>query len=230
MYSIEHERAVLGIIIKCNDLETIFDIVNKLKAEAFYEPKHQVIYKSIIQLLKSKTMPDIINLPEVMRDKNKLNNIGGMEYLIDLTTEVSSISNYKHYVDKVKDLFIKREFIRYAQELEKKVEPIQDNSEIFDFSMSQLKAIYNLNVEDKIESVAKIHDRVASKKIRRIFNTGFDFIDKSHTVEPGRFFLLAGKEKIGKTTFALNLIVNVLQQAKTVLFYSCLDVLKFRYI
>lgn len=217
-YSLDHEMALLGIIIKCNDLEIIFDIVSKLKIDAFYEPKHQLIYKGILNLLKAKTLPDIVNLPEAMRDT--LINAGGMEYLLELIDGVSSISNYRHYVEKVKELWVKREFIKYARALENKIEPTSNNEEIFDFSMGKLKEIYNLTVDDKIESVARTYNKIASKKIVKIFNTGYKFIDKSHTVEPGRFFLLAGKEKIGKTTFALNLIANVLNQSKSVLFYS----------
>ena len=81
--SIDAEMAVLGSIIKDPEaLNSIIDFFND--PEAFYVPKHRIIYKAILNLFEKNDPCDSTTVAEELTRMNELEKIGGRTYLIDL--------------------------------------------------------------------------------------------------------------------------------------------------
>lgn len=220
LYSPEAEAALLGQIIICEDFEILNYIASRLPYTAFYDPANEAIYKAVLVFVQKNILPDVINLPELLRSQDMLEKVGGLEYILNLAQGVGAVSNYPYYVNRIMDFFIKREYQSYAEDLRMLANPRIEIDELYNQSMEGMKRLYNLGIEDKLIPASKSLQKVLETKTVKLFNTGLSFIDSRHTIEAGRFILLAGKEKIGKTTLALNMIKDVLMQGKKVLFYS----------
>jgi replicative DNA helicase len=49
--------------------------------EAFYAPAHQILFNLVAELVDSNKPIDFITLKQALKDRNKLDEIGGPEYL-----------------------------------------------------------------------------------------------------------------------------------------------------
>ncbi len=120
--NIEAERAVLGAIIK--DPEAIGIVIAIFSSpEYFYEPKHRGIFSAILSLNEIGEPCDITTVSnELYKRKptkqgydNRLVEIGGRVYIVDLVEEVASIANLKHHVKIVAEKYEYRKIVDIAE-------------------------------------------------------------------------------------------------------------------
>lgn len=93
--AIELEKAVLGAILVdatgMSALNTVFK-----KAEVFYQKEHQAIYAAC-QSLDRKNIPiDLLMVNQQLEKAKKLDEIGGVLYLMEISATVSSSANIFH--------------------------------------------------------------------------------------------------------------------------------------
>jgi replicative DNA helicase len=78
------ERAILGAVLLQNSK---FDCID-LSADDFYDPRHQVIFRTIHDLAKLDQPFDVKTLKQELEYRGDLAKCGGAEYLASLTTAV----------------------------------------------------------------------------------------------------------------------------------------------
>ncbi|MBK9226411.1 MAG: hypothetical protein IPL67_05015 [Ignavibacteria bacterium] len=93
--AIELEIMVLGAILIDN--EVLNDVLQILEPENFYMNKHKTILQAIINLDSKKEPVDPTTLKEELKRMDNLNDVGGIEYIMELTTSVSTSANVKYY-------------------------------------------------------------------------------------------------------------------------------------
>lgn len=108
-YSQDAEIAVLGGIF--NDPERIYEIKEMLTSDCFYEQRHQVIFQAFIDLMNQHQVIDLLTVKDYLTDKNKLEQVGGFEYLSMLNGAVSIASNLGAYARIVYDKYMIRQTI-----------------------------------------------------------------------------------------------------------------------
>src|SRR5271157_3914459 len=54
----------------------------KLRPEAFYTPAHQILFNLVAELVDSNKPIDFITLKQALKDRNKLDEIGGPEFSV----------------------------------------------------------------------------------------------------------------------------------------------------
>ena len=64
-YSLEAEQAVLGSVLI--EAKTINDVADKLKAEHFYLPEHQAIYRVMIAKMMNNEVIDIVTVLDALK-------------------------------------------------------------------------------------------------------------------------------------------------------------------
>ena len=85
--AIEIEQAVLGALMIDQDG---FSMVSEmLRAETFYEPRHQKIYKAIQSLNMSERPVDILTVTEELKREGTLEEVGNTSYIIQLSSLVT---------------------------------------------------------------------------------------------------------------------------------------------
>src|SRR3954469_5670198 len=88
-HDLEAERAVLGGVLLDNAaLATVESIC---ASGDFYHPSHAVIFDAVHALSERGEPVDIVTLSQELRAKERLNTIGGTQYLGELTDTIPTI-------------------------------------------------------------------------------------------------------------------------------------------
>lgn len=109
-YSEHAEKAVLGACFL--DREAIVPIAAWLLPEHFYSEKHATIYATIHDLYTAQTPPDLTTVADRLRSQGKLDRVGGVPYLIDLSNSVSTAYHVEHYAKTVERTAVLRRLIQ----------------------------------------------------------------------------------------------------------------------
>jgi hypothetical protein len=107
--SIEAEACVLGSMILQSP--TIDIIVQVLDAEHFYRPAHQVIFQALVGMKDRRSEIDLVTLKDELQRRNQLDQVGGVDYLVQLVDGTPSAANAEYYAKIVRDKAMLRQLI-----------------------------------------------------------------------------------------------------------------------
>ena len=134
VYSIDGEAAVLGSMIL--DSKCIDKAITILPPDAFYEPENQTIYDALVSARTGGAEIDMVLLRDHLTKSGKLQEVGGVQYLIKLCDSVPTTANLEHYAKIVKEKFTNRQLIENTDAMkviaegddciEYKIDAIQD--------------------------------------------------------------------------------------------------------
>ena len=217
-HALDVERAVLGAMLR--EPESCIDLaVSQFGGqEVFYAPAHRVIYSTLVELRNRNASPDLVSLAQCLRERGKLDGVGGEVYLAELYGVVSTTVNLESWcATLIKYATLRRMIDVCSASLMKCYDADLDISTLVDQIESD---IYSVRHEDSSHSVYGIQELVADevKSLVEIMNnqvevgipTGFSKIDEyTGGLKKGEMFVLAARPSIGKTTLGLNVIRNV---------------------
>jgi replicative DNA helicase len=114
-HSAEAEESVLGALLL--DKDAIIAVAEFLRADDFYDERHQEIFTSCIELYEERTPIDVLTVSERLKKKKLLKGIGGSSYLAELTNKVPTAAHVEHYGKIVRGLATKRYLMNAASKL-----------------------------------------------------------------------------------------------------------------
>ena len=212
---LEAEQSLLGSLFLSQD--ACADIFPTLQASDFYSGAHQKIYQAMLDNYQKDIAVDYITVSKVLDQKAELEEVGGLDYITDLTNFVPSAANYKHYADIIKNDSILRQIIEASQKTINDAFETGDASLVLQsaekgiFDISQTKNKSSLEhirkgVSDAIDLMEQISiDPNANAGVK----VGFPTLDKiTNGFKPGELIIIAARPGIGKTTLAVNFAVN----------------------
>ena len=88
-HSPEAEQGVLGCVLLSPN-ECMGECIEKFKggAEVFYDLRHQTIFNALVEMYDSREAIDVITLQQRLKDKQLLEQVGGIAYLAALPDTV----------------------------------------------------------------------------------------------------------------------------------------------
>ena len=93
-HSPEAEQGVLGCVLLCpNDCMGNASRSSRAGAEVFYDLRHQTIFSMLVEMYDSREAIDVITLQQRLKDKQLLEQVGGIAYLSALPDTVPSAAN-----------------------------------------------------------------------------------------------------------------------------------------
>ena len=219
---IEAEQAVLGSML--TDKDAVISAIELLKPEDFYREDNKIIYTAILSLYNRAEPIDIITLKSELISMGKFDNIGGLEYLVELPEKVPTTANVDKYIKIVEEKAILRKLIKTANEIitlgydpTEEVENIMDNAEkkIFDIMQSKNQKGYTPIKDILVETFAQIEQLYNQKQHITGVPTGFADLDyKTSGLHGSDLVLVAARPAMGKSAFALNIATNAAVRAK----------------
>lgn len=213
----EAEQAVLGAMLlseKC-----VFEAVEALKEEDFYQQQHRLIYRAMSDLTKSGSAVDLVTVAKRMEKEGQLGP-GAVEYLSGLTDTVPSLSNLKYYIEIIKDCAGRRFLIdTCVQAADDCYKGEYDVEEIANSAASAiLKLAMGGEADNRLQHISTVL-RKSYAFISEAMNsedgiigipTGYPLLDKTLAgLQGGQLIVIAGRPGMGKTSFAMNLIENI---------------------
>jgi replicative DNA helicase len=213
----EAEQCLLGCLML--DKESIVKIVDSIKAEDFYKGSHQDIYQSMLELYEKSDPIDILSVSSRLKERNKLDDIGGSAYLSSLINTVPTATHVSNYAKIVRQKKILRDLISASEEIglsafneTEEVDYLLDKAEkaVFEIGQRALTqsfiAVKDILPEtfERLDSLAKNHGSL------RGIPTGFRDLDKKLSgLQKTDLIILAARPGMGKTSLALDIARNV---------------------
>ena len=114
-HDLEAEQAILGSML--TDKDVVIASIEVLKEEDFYREDNKTIYTAILNLYTRAEPIDIITVKSELESMGKLNQIGGLEYLVQLPEKVPTTANALKYIKIVEEKSTLRTLIKVANEI-----------------------------------------------------------------------------------------------------------------
>ena len=112
---IDAERAVLGsLLVRPGAIHEISDIIT---ARSFYYDKFGIIYDTMIELSLRSEPIDVLSVTNRLREKRRLDQVGGQAEVVDLAQAVPASTNVRYYAEIVQKKYVLRELIKAADNI-----------------------------------------------------------------------------------------------------------------
>ena len=218
----EAERAVLGSMMRSG--EAVLLAQESLSSEDFYDPANAEIFSAMLAIAALGRPVDLVTLDEELRRRGRLDALGGIDALVELSRSVPSAANVSAYIRIVDSRSTLRKLIRacdaiseecYAQREE--TEEVLERAEkrIYDIAMrrggEQLRPIQPILVD----TYALIAEMFENKGQIRGVPTGYTELDNMTTgLHGGEMILIAARPSMGKTAIGMNIVENAAIRCK----------------
>lgn len=216
-HNIPAEQSVIGSMFLSQYAQQ--RCVESLDVNQFYLDSHQKIFHAITTLLESGKPIDITTVTAELDKRKQLNQIGGVEYLAEITSMVPSAANVDEYIRIVAEKATLRNLIDTAIEIE--TEGYQGINSLGDILDTAEKKILNVvktkkgsefrNIQDVLIKTQSDLEKLSQNKgeITGI-PTGFYDLDKiTSGFHENELIIIAARPAMGKTAFALNMATNM---------------------
>ena len=217
----EAEKAVLGGLML--ETERFDSVILKISDKDFHGKDHQLIFKSMGELINENKPLDPLTVSEKLDSKNLLNKIGGKDYLISLATETPTAANLEAYAEIIRQRSVARQLMKANSEIaelinnpqgmdgyslldeaERKIFSLNDEANRSQSSIMSMKELIPKSI-DRLHQLAESGSKLLGS------STGFKAIDnKLQGLQDGDLIVVAGRPSMGKTALAMNIAENVL--------------------
>ncbi len=214
-HSLEAEQAVLGGLMLNN--RAYYEVADQITADDFYRHQHQLIYRAINWLAECSEPLDAVTVAQGLREREELENAGGIVYLAELAERTPTADNIAAYAKIVRERSILRRLIAASQTIAgaafspsgRQVDGLLDlaEREIFAIQEERLRDGGPQPVLELLTAaVQKVEQLYENKETVTGLPTGFrDLDEKTAGLQDGELIIVAGRPSMGKSSLALNM-------------------------
>ena len=228
-HSVEAEQAVLGAMLI--DPRCIPDVVESLTGDDFYLRANREIYETIYTMFNFSATIDPVTVLDQMKLTGVYNEDTSRSYILQLMEITPTAANVKEYVRIVKDKALLRRISDTAGDLTKLVQEGGETAQaVLDLAEQRIYGIRQGRNTQGLEPLSKIlvdvFDHLQELSLAGSdvpgMPTGFIDLDRTLTgLHPTELVLLAARPGMGKTSFALNILLHAGKfSGKSVVFFS----------
>jgi replicative DNA helicase len=211
--SLEAEKALLGsIMIRPEVMHDVTDIVFE---RSFYSDRHKMIWSIMLELHNKGTAIDLLSVSSRMKERDMLEQAGGMSYLTEIVNSVPSSTNAKHYAEIVQKKHIMRDLITASEYVGNLgFDEAGELDELLDKAEKKIFEVTNFTGTHKFialkDTLGEAWDRIdklhrSSGEMRGV-PTGFQALDnKIAGLQKSDLIILAARPSMGKTSLALDI-------------------------
>jgi len=220
-HSIEAEQGVLGCTL-LDPNHCIGECIEKLKDDGkgtFYDLRHQTIYETLSEMFNARQPIDLITVQQNLKDRQLLEQVGGITYLSQLQDAVPSAANLSYYLEIVKEKYLLRKLIQTCSGVVGRVFDYEGDVEaLLDEVEKEILHVNESREQNEVKDVKKlVNDALVT--IEHFFNrkgelsgiaTGFADLDKmTDGLHGGEMIIIAARPSMGKTSLAMNIAEHV---------------------
>ncbi len=233
----EAEQTVLASALL--DDTAVEKILNLLSTDDFYYEANKEIFESIKDVHMQNIPVDVLTVSEELKKREKIDYVGGFEYLANLTENIITSKNVEAYCNIIKEKSTLRKLISASNEIiEKGFKENEEVQKIIELAETRIFAISqnrNINTFTEIKDVLlsvfnQLEERAMNKGSLTGITTGYDDLDRMTSgLQRSDLILLAARPSMGKTAFALNIAMNAVKTGVSVALFS-LEMSKEQYV
>ena len=190
----------------------------------FHIPAHAQIFAILMELWDANKAIDFITLTQVLRDRGKLDQVGGAAFVTGLFTFIPTAANSAYYIEILQEKYTLREIIRVCTEYAARSYDEQDEvqnllndveSKIFLIAQDRFKdkaASMKDQVMQAIHAIEELYDR---RGAITGLPTGLAEFDKmTDGLHKAEMIIIAARPSMGKTALAMNIAEHIALEAK----------------
>lgn len=221
-HNLEAEQSVLGAMVLSKlALQKAADALTK---ESFYSVNNSIIFDCLTEMAEKKIPIDLTTLTSELKNKNKLDEIGGVEYLTEIIDYVPTSANVDQYIKLVEEAALLRRLIdvstdivssAYASDIN--VNDTLDNAERKILSVVKNRRSTEFKpIKSVLEAAEANLEKLAETKgdVTGVATGWYDIDNLTSGLHENEFIIIAARPAMGKTAFALNLATNVAMNNK----------------
>lgn len=214
--AVDFERLVIGTFLI--DKKGLDHSIDLLTPEVFYDPRHQVIFSTILKLYEGNHPVDLMTIIQSLKKEDKLISAGGDHYIIDLTMGVSSSAHIEYHVRVILEKYILRSLINVsANVIDSSYRESTDVFELLDKAEQSFFEITNGTIKKGFDTanslVKQAIDTIKALKDKEGISgvpSGFRDVDKeTGGWQNSDLIIIAARPAMGKTAFLLSMARNI---------------------
>ncbi|HEX6488654.1 MAG TPA: replicative DNA helicase [Candidatus Dormibacteraeota bacterium] len=221
-HDLDAEQSVLGAILQESD--AITRVLDFLYPEDFYRENHAQVYRACQRLFQDGEPIDNVTVTDALEKMGVLERVGGRAGLLLLQEAVPTAANIEYYGRIVKERSYKRSLIKaggtvaqlgYDPSVEAEDAISQAQSAIYGIAEDRIKQDFQRLYDLLRPAMDRIDAQMASGKGVVGIPTGFTDLDRlTSGFKSGELVIIAGRPGIGKTSFVLNVALQVATELK----------------
>ena len=226
--SLEAEQAVLGSILI--DSRCVSDVIGIVRPEDFFLQQNREIYETVYTMFNFSQTIDPVTILDKMRELGFYHD-NSRDYILQLMDITPTASNAVRYANIVREKAMLRGLAKAADEISETVYSQKGTpAEMLESAEKKIYALRKGERGDSLEHIGTIlykvfdHLKELSESDSMIpgLSTGLRDLDfKINGLNKSDLLLIAARPAMGKTSFALNIGLNVAKKYQsTVAFFS----------
>ena len=213
--ALDVEDAVLGAMLLeplCVD-----EAIDQLSPACFYSEQNREVFSAMIELSNEHSPIDLITVSEKLRQRGKLEEVGGPAKLAMLSGKIGSAANIESYIRILRQKTIQRDLISAAHEIlrkayseEVKVDDLIDDAQSRVYTATQSSDRHSVREIGSViqEALSRIEEMQSKTGLSGV-PSGFATLDGiTNGWQPSDLIILAARPSVGKTAFSLNIARN----------------------
>jgi replicative DNA helicase len=188
----------------------------KITAAAFFVPANRIIFEKLVELYQKQPPVAIEVLAEELRTTRQLEEIGGVAYLLQVSSRIPTTAQADYFIEKVRELHLLRQLIKVSTSAVEQCFAFQGGLEEFIDKIEQdIFAVTQDRVSDGAKSMKEptreamsvIHKMMMKKGELTGVSSGFKDLDQfTFGFQRQEMIILAARPSMGKTSLALNMV------------------------
>jgi replicative DNA helicase len=232
--NVEAERSVLGSMLLDPNAAAVG--IASLTEESFsaVDKRNVLVFHAMGELSLRKEPIEVQGVINELKNLKTLDDAGGADYIFELVNSQISPDQIDHYIKIVRDQAVLREFLLKLQDIQNQYSSgnVPDIGEFIASGSQALEEIASKRqvgeFKDSATVAAIVKEQIMSESKRSNrgltgVDTGYPRLNQyTHGWQKGDLVVIAARPSVGKTAFALNLLVNGARyRDKPVAFFSC---------
>ncbi len=230
--SIEAEESLIGAMLQ--NPSAIAIAQSKVRPSDFYSERNRLMYESILSMADRSIGINAETALRYLKENNLFDTISQNDeaYLLRIIDGTTFPQNAKYYAEIISEKSILRDLIYATQNIQKiaydageeDAKEIADQAEklVFEVTQRRLDNDFSTIKDLIIEVIKTIEIRAKNAKSNDSITgvpSGFRELDKiTHGFQPSDLIILAARPSVGKTSFALNVIENIMSNTQSMNF------------
>jgi replicative DNA helicase len=233
--NLEAEQSVLGaILLRAQALDQVADL---LTPEDFYRSAHGHIFQAMLDLWSRAEPVDLVTVTALLRERGRLEEVGGPVFLAALSEHVGTAANAIYYARLVHEKAVLRRLLECSQNIAQAcLAPVEDVEQFLDgaeneiFKVAESKIRFGFQplgslVEQEVANLEAIWHRDRGR-ITGV-PSGFPDLDQlTAGFQAGDLIIIAARPSMGKTALALNIAFNAAYEARVPVAFFSLEMSK----
>ena len=220
-HNIDAEQSVLGSMFLTK--KALQKALEGLSSDEFYLDSHRKIFEAIKAVNDNNHAVDITTVTEELNSRNWLQQVGNVDYLVEMINSVPTTANIDEYIGIVNEKALLRKLIDEATSIVKDSYNVKDlgdflfnaQKKIADVSQGLKTSEFKPIQEVLVKTQSDLEKLAANKGDITGIPTGFYDFDKiTSGFHPYQMIVIAARPGMGKTAFALNIATNIAIKAK----------------